>query len=241
MQNNIHIVTSVFEEIEKAVENGEKMLAVLVDPEKFEVGSSSRFFESLAEETTHIFVGGSTDPEGKTAAAVQAIKLRSSLPVILFPGDHAQITEAADALLFLSLISGQNPEYLVGQQIKAVTRLRNSSLEIIPTGYILVDGGRESAVQRVSSTLPLPQTSVEMIVDIALAGKFSGKKLIYLEAGSGAAFPVSEEIIKRVKEAIRIPLIVGGGIRNRAQLEKAYRAGADMVVIGTLFESGGMI
>ncbi|MFO7719432.1 MAG: geranylgeranylglyceryl/heptaprenylglyceryl phosphate synthase, partial [Gillisia sp.] len=159
-------------------------------------------------------------------------------PVVLFPGDHTQITELADALLFLSLISGRNPEYLIEQQVKSVEKLRNSSLEIIPTGYILIDGGTNCAVHRVSNTRPIPQFEIETIVNTALAGQYSGKKLIYLEAGSGALISVSEEIISAVKKAIDIPLIVGGGIRSKQHLKRSYEAGADMVVIGTAFENG---
>ena len=158
---------------------------------------------------------------------------------MLFPGDYSQITDAADGILFLSLISGRNPEYLISQQVKAVPQLKVSGLEVIPTGYLLIDGGKETAVQRVTQTLPLPQQEVEIIVNTSLAGQFSGKQLIYLEAGSGALFPVSREVISEVKAAIEIPLIVGGGIRSQEQLEEAYEAGADMVVMGTVFETSG--
>ena len=140
--------------------------------------------------------------------------------------------------MFLSLISGRNPEFLIEQQVKSVSQLRNSKLEIIPTGYILIEGGNKSAVQSVSNTTPIPQSNVESIVHTALAGQFSGKKLIYLEAGSGAQISVSEEIISAVKKAINIPLIVGGGICSKQQLGRSYEAGADMVVIGTAFEKG---
>lgn len=212
-------------------------MAVLIDPDKFNVAEAEAFFSDLPEEPTHIFVGGSTVEAGKARNTVEAIKLFTTLPVVLFPGDHSQITENADALLFLSLISGRNPEYLIEQQVKSVELLRKSKLEIIPTGYILIDGGNKCAVQRISKTPPIPQNQVNLIVNTALAGQFSGKKLIYLEAGSGAEVPVSEKIISEVKAAIDIPLVVGGGIKNRKQLERAYKAGADLVVIGTAFES----
>ncbi len=216
----------------------QQLLAVLIDPDKFEAAEASSFLKRIPEFTTHIFVGGSTVEKGKTEACIERLKLETNLPVIIFPGDHSQITPLADALLFLSLISGRNPEYLIEQQVRAVDRLQKMDLEVIPTGYILVDGGRECAVQRVSRTLPMSQERPEEIVKTALAGEFSGKKLIYLEAGSGAKDPVSEEIIKAVKNAVSVPLIVGGGIRNAAQLQAAYAAGADMVVVGTAFEKG---
>ncbi|SHG14159.1 putative glycerol-1-phosphate prenyltransferase [Salegentibacter echinorum] len=219
-----------------AAENEEKLLAILIDPDKFIEAEAAVYIQKLPEETTHIFVGGSTVEKSKTEKTVKAIKAETDLPIILFPGDYSQITETADALLFLSLISGRNPEYLIGQQVKAVEKLKNSNLEIIPTAYILIDGGKECAVQRVSGTKPISQTAINTIVNTALAGQFSGKKLIYLEAGSGAEFPVSKEIISEVKKAIDIPLIVGGGIRGLEQQKKAYNAGADLVVMGNVFE-----
>lgn len=226
-----------YTEIFLAATEGKKQLAILVDPDKFIEDETGFYLEKLPKETTHIFVGGSTVEKSKTEKTVKAIKTETDLPVILFPGDYSQITEAANALLFLSLISGRNPEYLIGQQVKSVEILKNSKLEIIPTGYILIDGGKECTVQRVSGTEPIPQSQVETIVNTALAGEFSGKKLIYLEAGSGADFPVSKEIIAEVKKAVSIPLIVGGGIRSLEQQNKAYNSGADMIVMGTHFET----
>ncbi|MCM4160501.1 geranylgeranylglyceryl/heptaprenylglyceryl phosphate synthase [Antarcticibacterium flavum] len=229
---------TIFKEIKKAAAKKSKFLAVLIDPENFIIGDATSFFKALPPGVTHIFVGGSTAGSAETRDAVEAIKLNSSLPVIIFPGDHTQITSLADGLLFLSLISGRNPEYLIEQQVKAVRRLRESSLEIIPTGYILIDGGKDCTVQRVSHTQPIAREEIDYIVETALAGEYSGKKLIYLEAGSGAKIPVSAQIIAAVRKALSIPLIVGGGIRNREQLEEAYNAGADLVVIGTAFENG---
>ncbi|HEY9184840.1 MAG TPA: geranylgeranylglyceryl/heptaprenylglyceryl phosphate synthase [Salegentibacter sp.] len=225
-----------YRHIEAAVAENRKLLAILIDPDKFVEKETEAFLKSIPKTTSHIFVGGSTVENNQTEKTVKAIKGSTQLPVFLFPGDHNQITDEADAILFLSLISGRNPEYLIGQQLKSVVKLRNTSLEIIPTGYILIDGGKECAVQRVSNTEPIPQFEVDTIVHTALAGQYSGKKLIYLEAGSGARVPVSEEIITAVKKAIDIPLIVGGGIRTTQQQEKAYEAGVDILVMGTHFE-----
>jgi len=222
--------------IREAMASGKKLLAVLIDPDKFDPSHTSEFFRRIPAATTHIFVGGSTVSEGLTREVVKAVISETSLPIVLVPGDTSQIAEEADGILFLSLISGRNPEYLIGQQVKAVPQLKVSGLEVIPTGYLLIDGGRETAVQRVTQTLPLPQQEVEIIVNTSLAGQYSGKQLIYLEAGSGALFPVSGEVISEVKAAIEIPLIVGGGITTQDQLEEAYEAGADMVVMGTVFE-----
>lgn len=230
-------VQSYLEEIEEAQKLNRKLLSVLIDPDKFDESSAESFLRKLPTETTHIFVGGSTVAQGRTCEVVKLLKQIVSVPIILFPGDHNQISEYADALLFLSLISGRNPEYLIEQQVRSVEKLRNTNLEIIPTGYILIDGQTDSAVARVSNTVPMSQSDITAIVNTALAGQYSGKKLIYLEAGSGAKKPVSEAIISEVKKAIKIPVIVGGGIRSAAQLQKAYEAGADLVVIGTAFEN----
>lgn len=220
----------------KLVANNEKQLAILMDPDKFNISETNIFLKKIPKETTHFFVGGSTVKRGQTEETVKTLKMETELPVFLFPGDYSQITPVADALLFLSLISGRNAEYLIGQQIKSIGPLMDANLEVIPTGYILIDGGTHSAVSRVSQTDPLPQSDIENIVHTALAGQFMGAKLIYLEAGSGAKMPVSSEIISAVKDVLKIPLIVGGGIKTEIQKQNAYTSGADMVVMGTAFE-----
>ena len=221
----------------KSVAEKEKQLAILIDPDKFDISETKSFLKKIPKETTHLFVGGSTVANGETEATVKALKAETSLPIFLFPGDHSHITPFADALLFLTLLSGRNAEYLIGQQIKSISKLKNSTLEIIATGYILIDGGNDSAVSKVTNTEPLSQQNIEAIVHTALAGQFMGAKLIYLEAGSGAKFPVKPEIISEVKKAINIPLIVGGGIKTDAQKNAAYNAGADMMVMGTVYEA----
>lgn len=227
----------IYQSILFAKQQNKKLLAVLIDPEKIDIENISLFFEKVHQSiTTHIFVGGSTDKNSQIEIVVSEIKKITKLPVILFPGDVNQITNKADGILFLSLISGQNPEYLINQQIKSVSKLKSTNLEIIPTGYILIDGKKETTVQKVSNTKPISQNNLELILNTALAGEYSGKKLIYLEAGSGATEPVSKKIIKEVSQILSIPLIVGGGIRTRQQLNKAFDAGATIVVIGTAFE-----
>ena len=220
-----------------AKKESKKLLAVLIDPEKMEVENIPLFFEKMHQSiATHIFVGGSTDKNNQTETIVSAIKESTSLPLLLFPGDTNQITNIADGILFLSLLSGRNPEYLIEQQIKAVLILKQTNLEILPTGYILIDGGKETAVQKVSNTKPIAQNNIDLILNTSLAGEFTGKKLIYLEAGSGATVPVGANIIKKCESQLNIPLIVGGGIQTKKQLETAFNAGADIVVIGTAFE-----
>jgi len=220
----------------KSVAEKEKQLAILIDPEKFIISETKIFLNKIPKQTTHLFVGGSTVKNGQTEENVKALKAETELPIFLFPGDYSHITPFADALLFLTLLSGRNAEYLVGQQIKSISKLKNTSLEIISTGYILIDGGNNSSVSKVTKTEPLPQENIEEIVSTALAGQYMGAKLIYLEAGSGAKLPVKPEIISEVKKAINIPLIVGGGIKTEIQKQIAYDDGADMVVMGTAFE-----
>jgi phosphoglycerol geranylgeranyltransferase len=229
---------NIYQNILSAKQQSKKLLAVLIDPEKIDIQNIPSFFKKVHQSiATHIFVGGSTDENNRTESVVKAIKETTQLPVILFPGDVTQITDKADGILFLSLISGRNPTYLIEQQIQAVPFLKNSCLEIIPTGYLLIDGGKETAVERVSNTKPIPQIEINTIVNTALAGEYSGKKLIYLEAGSGAALPVDASIIMKTKNQLNIPLIIGGGIRTKQQLNTAFESGADLVVIGTAFEN----
>ena len=229
---------NIYQNILSAKQQNKKLLAVLIDPEKVLLENLFSFFEKVHQSiATHIFVGGSTDKNQSTEKVVTEIKNVTQLPVVLFPGDVTQITHKADAILFLSLLSGRNPEYLIEQHIKAVPLLKESNLEIIPTGYLLIDGGKETAVERVSNTKPIPQTEISTIVNTALAGEYSGKKLIYLEAGSGSTNAVSQKIIKKVSDNLSIPLIVGGGIKTKQQLNTAFESGADLVVIGTAFEN----
>ena len=230
-------MTSIYNNIQVAISKGEKLLTVLIDPDKFPLNNTLNFIKKVnASIATHIFVGGSMVNEYETDTLVEEIKKHTELPVVLFPGDVTQITKKADALLFLSLISGRNPEYLIGKHIQSVSKLKNMELEVIPTGYILIESGKETAVQKVTNTSPLSRKEAQKIIDTAKAGQLLGMKLIYLEAGSGAKVPLTQELIFAVKEALKIPLIVGGGIRNREQLKTAFNSGADLVVIGTAFE-----
>lgn len=229
---------TIYKDIQNAILRKERLLAVLIDPDKMAVNKVFAFISKLKiSVATHIFVGGSTVDDDVTEALVSEIKKHSKLPLIIFPGDVTQITDKADALLFLSLISGRNPEYLIGKHVASVSKLKNTNLEVISTGYILIENGKQTAVERVTKTKPISRHRVQEIVDTAVAGTLLGMKLVYLEAGSGAIYPVSGTIISEVKKVLQIPLIVGGGIRNKSQLENAYKFGADLVVIGTAFEN----
>lgn len=227
----------VYQNIIDAALNNQKMLAILIDPDKMKLLKVPDFIRKINRSVaTHIFVGGSFVVDGVTELLVNEIRLYTHLPIIIFPGDISQIVKNADALLFLSLISGRNPDYLIGKQIEAVSKLIKNNLEIIPTGYVLIESGKKTAVQEVTKTSPMPRHDISAIVDTAVAGEFLGMRMIYLEAGSGALNPISASIISRVKKGLKIPLIVGGGIQNRSQLQGAYDAGADLVVVGNALE-----
>lgn len=230
-------MNTIYSEILRAKEAGKKLLAVLLDPDKLLVEEVKNIVIKINQSNaTHVFIGGSIVANGKTETIVKEVKKHTSLPIILFPGNFNQVTDKADGILFLSLLSGRNSEYLIEQQVKAAPFLQEMDLEVIPTGYVLIDGGVETAVQRVSKTNPISQQETSLIVNTALAGQYLGKKLIYLEAGSGATEPVEAMNIESVVSSLTIPIIVGGGIRSKNQLQEVYAAGADLVVIGTVFE-----
>jgi len=231
------MIESVLAHIQKASFKKEKLIAILLDPDKTSIEEIPSVLKRIVPlRINFIFVGGSYVKNGLTNLFVKILRSNTKIPIVLFPGDYSQVTNNANALLFLSLLSGRNPEYLIEQQIKSVPFLKNSTLEIIPTGYILIDGGTQSSVLKVSKTTPISQENIKLAVATAIAGMYKGKQLIYLEAGSGAKHSVNATIISNVKKNISIPLIVGGGIRTKEQLNTAFSNGADLVVIGTAFE-----
>jgi putative glycerol-1-phosphate prenyltransferase len=186
---------------------------------------------------THIFIGGSLVETNFLDELILKIKENCILPIVLFPGNPSQISDKADAILFLSLISGRNPDFLIELQVKAAPILKKTQLEIISTGYILIESGAETAVERVSKTRPLDRNNLKLALATAQAGEMLGNKLIYLEAGSGAKLAVPLEMIQLISDNIEIPLLVGGGIIDLQGIQKAYDSGADLVVIGTAFEN----
>ena len=218
------------------VNKNRKGFALLLDPEKANLDALP--ITDLCH-PDYIFVGGSTG--GDTTDFIRRLKssisnIQSSIPIILFPGNSSQFSPEADGILFLSLLSGNNPEYIVGQQIKSARAVHDSHLDFVPTAYVLIDGGVETSTMRVTGTKPLDPKDVKTIVDTCIAAELMGKKAIYLEAGSGAITPVSTDIIKAVREAVSVTLIVGGGISTPEAMNAAYNAGADIVVIGNHFE-----
>ncbi|WP_445710893.1 geranylgeranylglyceryl/heptaprenylglyceryl phosphate synthase [Flavobacterium sp.] len=231
-------MTSIYQEIVSAKVNQKKLLVILLDPEKISLTSIKPLCLSIkTSPATHIFIGGSTFNGSNLDKIISEIKKYCNLPILLFPGDYKQISNEANAVLFLSLISGRNPEYLIDHQINAVPILEKTNLEIIPTAYLLIESGTVTAVERVSKTAPLKTNDIEHICKTAKAGEFLGNKLIYLEAGSGAQKAVPHEIITAVSNKVNIPLIIGGGIRSLDAIQKTFDAGADIVVIGTAFEN----
>lgn len=229
---------NIYTDILRAQSENRKLLAILLDPDKIAwdllEATVSKINDSPA---THILIGGSHVTSNEIDRLILEIKKACTLPVVLFPGNPSQISHQADGILFLSLISGRNPDFLIEHQVKAAPMLKRSNLEIIPTGYILIESGNPTAVEKVSLTKPLDRNNPEKILATALAGELLGKKLIYLEAGSGADVAVPTAIVKLVSQHIAIPLIVGGGIRDKYGIQAAYDSGADMVVIGTAFEN----
>ncbi|MBO5974417.1 MAG: geranylgeranylglyceryl/heptaprenylglyceryl phosphate synthase [Paludibacteraceae bacterium] len=230
-------MASVYSDIIASCEKGRKLFAVLIDPEKCNGKKLSSFVEHINSALPDfVFVGGSQLTENVENTVV-FIKEHSKVPVVLFPGNVQQFTPKADAILFLSLISGRNPDFLIGQQVLAAPKLKEAKIEAISTGYILVDGTTTSSVAKMSKTEPINAENVDLIVNTALAGELLGHKLIYLEAGSGAKTPIAPSTISRVKSLCRVPIIVGGGICTKEQLLQAYTSGADLVVVGNHFES----
>ncbi len=229
---------NLYQQILNSKTNNQKLLAILIDPEKVAIENVLNLSKKIqTSPATHIFVGGSTFSGSHLDQLIAFLKKETQLPILIFPGHPSQISNEADGILFLSLLSGRNPEYLIEHHINSVEALEKSNLEIIPTGYLLIDGGKETAVQRVSQTKPIEQNNIELAYKTAKAGEFLGKKLIYLEAGSGANQHVSLEMIRYISQNIKIPLIVGGGIRSMNTIQEIYDAGADLVVIGTAFEN----
>ena len=227
---------NTLDRIVRAVERGQKMVAMLIDPDKYNAATLQNLQRS-GNLPDIVLVGGSI-VQTDTDAVVGDIKrtVGKESMVILFPGDEGQLSAQADALLFLSLVSGRNPEYLIGQQVRAAVKVRQMGLETIATAYMLIDGGRRTSVEYVSNTMPLPADKPDLAVATAMASELMGMQMAYLEAGSGALSPVPTRTIEMVRKAVRMPLIVGGGLRTRACVEAAFEAGADIAVVGTAIE-----
>ncbi len=214
-----------------------KKLAVLIDPGKTDDAKLQNTVDIAQKSGVDFFLVGGSIISQNIDETIDIIKQNSDLPIVLFPGSVYQLSEKADAILLLSLISGRNPDFLIGNHIIAAPFLKKSNLEIISVGYILIDGGNKTSVEYMSNTKPIPSDKTDIIAATAIAGEMLGQSAIYLEAGSGAKFSVNETVIKEVKKNINIPVIVGGGIKNEQILKKICAAGADIIVTGTAFET----
>ena len=229
---------SVYQTLLTYRQTGHKALAVLIDPDKVDdMASCRRLVRMSIENRVDFFlVGGSLITRDNFGDIVRMIKQESHLPVVLFPGSNLHIEPSADAILFLSLISGRNPDLLIGQHVVAAPVLKRSSLEVLPTGYILIDSGQATTVSYMSNTVPIPHDKPSVAACTAMAGEMLGLKLIYLEAGSGAKQPIDSKTIRLVRKSVDVPLIVGGGIDDQYKAQRALEAGADMLVVGNATE-----
>jgi phosphoglycerol geranylgeranyltransferase len=230
--------TGIYHQIKAASEQRTKQLAILIDPDKTNPSRLQYLLEHInTNPIDYILVVGSLLTGNFLGECISILKESTRVPVVLFPGNTFQIDPGADALLLLSLISGRNPELLIGNHVVAAPVLRNSNLEVISTGYMLIESGRITSVQYMSNTTPIPSDKTDIAICTAMAGEMLGMKLIYMEAGSGASRSIPEEMIRQVKESISIPLIVGGGIRCAATARAAWQAGADVLVVGNALET----
>ncbi|TAH21638.1 MAG: geranylgeranylglyceryl/heptaprenylglyceryl phosphate synthase [Cytophagales bacterium] len=231
---------AIYNTLVKIKENSGKSLAILIDPDKIDTTQGTKLSDYCKENAPDFFlVGGSLITTNQTDTIIDSIRnspYTAHIPVLLFPNSYLHLSEKADGILFLSLISGRNPEYLIGNHVIAAPLLKQSKLEVIPTGYILVNCGNQTTVAYISNTTPIPYNKNDIAVCTALAGEMLGLKMIYMDGGSGAKQAISPEMIRAVKQQLDVPLMIGGGIRTVEAMEMAFEAGADTVVIGSAVE-----
>lgn len=227
--------TSILQSIQAA--KSQKKLAILIDPDSLKLKHLDALIHQLQRvPVDYLLVGGSLILEDQLHACIKMLKGALSIPLVLFPGSPLQVSKEADGILFLSLISGRNPEYLIGHQVVAAPYIRAANLEVISTGYMLIDGGRPTTASYMSNAMPIPRDKNEIAVCTAMAGEMLGLSTIYMDAGSGAEKAISSEMIQAVAENIQIPLIIGGGIRSPEKAVTQLKAGADIIVVGTSVE-----
>ena len=228
---------SILSSLKKIIDQKGAAYVVLIDPDKKNKNSISQLIEMGNKSNVDaFFIGGSLMMDSNFHSRVKNIKKNSDIPIILFPGSVNQINPYFDAILFTSIISGRNPHYLIGEQVISAPIIRDINIETISTGYILIDGGSSSMVQVMSGTMPIPMKRIDAVIAHALAGQYLGMSLIYLEAGSGAKYPVNDNIIQSVKKNVNIPLIVGGGLRDPNVVHNKVNSGASIIVTGTITE-----
>ncbi|HON18004.1 MAG TPA: geranylgeranylglyceryl/heptaprenylglyceryl phosphate synthase [Salinivirgaceae bacterium] len=219
--------------------NNNRNLVVLIDPDKFgEVHINLFKNQSICEKLSAVFLGGSLI-FNQIDTIAKKIKQLTDLPLILFPGSVIQLTPHVDAILFLSLISGRNPEYLIGHHVIAAPQIKRMGIETIPTGYMLFENGTTCSVTYMSGTMPLPRSKTDLAIATAIAGEMLGLKALYLEAGSGARSPIPLETLQLIRKNVSIPIIVGGGVKNRQEADALFDAGANVIVLGSIIEEKG--
>ena len=231
------MIKSIYGSLTERKKQGKKSFAVLIDPDKVNEKDLSKLIGmAIDAKVDYFLVGGSLVVSNYIDECVQLIKAQCAIPVILFPGSPSQVSKYADALLYLSLISGRNADLLIGQHVVSAPVVKQSGLEIIPTGYMVIDGGAPTTVSYISNAAPIPADKNEIAVCTAMAGEMLGMKLIYMDAGSGAKRAISEEMISKVAEVIEVPLIIGGGILSPEKAFLNCKAGADLIVVGNAIE-----
>lgn len=226
----------IYDRIQNRVKNKEKIFALLLDPEEYNPESLAEILKDDGSTVADIILVGGSLVSKSVSAFIESIKEITSIPVLLFPGSLLQISDNADGILFSSLISGRNPNLLIDNHVAAAPFLKNAGIEVISTGYIILEDEKTSSVEYISNTKPIPADKTDIVVATAIAGEMLGFKLIYLEAGSGARQHVKTDIVKKVKKNINIPLMVGGGIRTSADAKNILKAGADIIVVGNAIE-----
>lgn len=231
-------MNSIYEQLLHKSQNGIKSFAVLLDPDKLDDNALKKIIKLSKESSIdYFFLGGSLLSKYNLPEIIDAIKVHTNIPVVLFPGGYLQVEPSADAILLLSLISGRNADFLIGQHVVAAPIIKQSKLEVLPTGYLLVDCGKQTTASYISNTTPLPYDKPSIAAATAMAGEMLGLKLMYLDGGSGAMQPISTQTITAVKRSVDCPLIVGGGLNSIDKASAALNAGADLIVVGTGIES----
>lgn len=228
---------NVYQHIQESRKAGKKLFAILIDPDKQNENELLQIIEKAkAAQADLFFVGGSLLTNDSLDSCLEQLKSNSDIPVVLFPGNAMQVNDKADAILFLSLISGRNAEMLIGKQVITAPILKQSSLEVLPTGYMLIDSGKPTTVSYMSNTTPIPHEKNAVAACTAMAGEMLGLKCIFMDGGSGALNPISEKMIATVRQSIDTPLIIGGGISSGEKAVANCRAGADIIVVGNAIE-----
>jgi len=231
----------IYNYITDSLNNERKLLALLIDPDKCNPNHLEKLVEILKSRPPHLILVGGSLICSPIEPIIEYLNSELKQPIILYPGSPSHLTPNVDAVLFLSMISGRNPELLIGDHVIAAPYIKHHGIEPISTGYMLIDGGSSTSVEYISQTRPIPAEKTDIAVATAMAGEMLGMKMIYMDAGSGAKNPISSKTIKAVKQTINIPLMIGGGIRSEQQLKNAYSSGADVVVVGNILEKDPLL